>query len=85
MTTENCKEVSKKRENGYRKKINGSLYLFIGERNENQERNGELQERKEQPKWQGLEEKEKLDMKTLVESEGRKKTLEDTSITGEKE
>ena len=50
MTTENGKEVSKNRENGFRKEINGSLYLFMEERNENNERNRELQERKEQLK-----------------------------------
>ena len=31
--TRNCKEANKKCVNGYRKKINGSLYLVIEERN----------------------------------------------------
>ena len=46
--TKNGKEGSKKSKNGYRKKINGSLYLFIQERNKNDKRNGEWWERKEQ-------------------------------------
>ena len=36
----NGKEASTKIENGYRKKINGSLYLPMEERNEYNKRNG---------------------------------------------
>ena len=54
-----AKKQAKKRKNGYRKKINGSLYIVMAETNENDKRNGEWKERKEQPKWQGVEEKEK--------------------------
>ena len=36
-------------------------------------------------KWQGLEQKEKVDVKTMVEAEDRRKEWEDISITGEKE
>ena len=48
--TKNDKENSQKSKNGYRKKKNGSLYLLMEERNENDKRNGEWQEWKKQPK-----------------------------------
>ena len=42
--TKNCKEANKKCVNGYRKKINGSLYLVIGI----EKRNEQWQERMDQ-------------------------------------
>ena len=36
---------------------------------------GEWQERKEQLKWRGLEQKEKIDVKMLVEAEERRKKM----------
>ena len=72
MTTENCKEVSKKRENGYKKKINGSQYLFMWGKNEKKGIENCRRGRNNR-KFQGLKEKEKMDMKTSMESEVRKK------------
>ena len=55
------------------------------ERNENNASNGEWQERKELPKMAKTRAKAKrMDMKTLVKPEHRRKKWED-SITGEKE
>ena len=39
--SKNGKQVSKKCENGYRKKIHGSLYIVIEEINKNDKRNGD--------------------------------------------
>ena len=47
--TINVKEESKKNGNGYGKKIKGSLYQIMQERNKNDKRNGEWQESKVQP------------------------------------
>ena len=48
--TRNGNQGSEKSENGYKKEINGSLYLTTEERNECDKRNREWHERKEQPK-----------------------------------
>ena len=84
--TENGKEASKSSKNGCRRMINGSLYLPIKQRNENDTRNGEWQEGKEQPRMANTTTKEKrMDVKTLLEAEGRSNKWQDASITGEKE
>ena len=57
--TADGKEGSKKSKNGQRKEINKSVNLLMEERNEHDKRNGEWLERKGQPKWQGLELREK--------------------------
>ena len=68
--TKNGKEVNKKGENGYRRKISGSLYLLMEKRNENDKMNGEWQDRKDQPKMTSTRAKvKKMDVKTLMEAE----------------
>ena len=44
---------------------------------------GKWQKRKEQPKWQNLDQKKEF--KTLLEAEDRRKKWQDKSITGVKE
>ena len=51
--TKNGKDMSQKRENGYRKKKNSGLFLLMEERNKNDKMNGEWQERKKQPERVG--------------------------------
>ena len=73
--TNNGKEVSEKSKNGYRKKINRSLYQAMQERNENGKRNGEWQERKKTDNGKDYRAKGKMDVKPLVESPGRRKQM----------
>ena len=65
--TKNSKEMSKKCENRYRKKINGA-YTYLW--NENDKRNGKMLEKKVQLKLQGLDrvKRKKMDDRDIAGS-----------------
>ena len=73
--TKNSKEARKTCEKGYRKKVNWSLYLVTEERNENFKRNGEWKDKKEPKMARTRANGTKMNSKTLVEAEGRRKRM----------
>ena len=61
---------------GSGKKVNGSLFLVMMERNEHVKRNGQWKDRKEEPKMARTSANgTKMNAKTLVEAEDRRKRM----------